>query len=155
MADEDLKDLRLIALDAEDLSILSAHLQDAVGRVGELAYLPSERRFAALLNRFDWSATRDVSGQAKTPGVRRRSALRFERVRGARLLGINLKDPRQTLSLLAIQFEATDPPSGQVTLTFSGGAAIRLDVECIEAELRDLAGAWAAKRRPTHPDEAG
>ena len=33
-------DLKLIALDAEDLGVISAHLQDAVLRVGDMVYLP-------------------------------------------------------------------------------------------------------------------
>ncbi len=48
-------ELKLIALDADDLKVISAHLQDAVLRVGDIAYLPRERRFAALGNRFDWT----------------------------------------------------------------------------------------------------
>ena len=47
-------DLKLIALDADDLAVISAHLQDAVMKVGDLAFLPREKRFAAVANRFDW-----------------------------------------------------------------------------------------------------
>jgi hypothetical protein len=62
------------------------------------------------------------------------------------------------LALLAVTFDPAsssgETPEGNVTLTFSGGAAIRLNVECIEVELRDLGAAWTAKRSPKHPEDA-
>lgn len=149
-------DLKLIALDTDDLSVISAHLQDGVLRVADMAYLHHEKRFAAVINRFDWQNAAVV---AKTPGravqnERRRAGLRFERVLGAQIHGINLKDRKAVLSLLAISFSpvADGTPDGDVTLTFSGGAAIRLKVECLEAELMDLGAAWATKHAPSHPD---
>jgi Protein of unknown function (DUF2948) len=152
MSEPELTDLRLLALDAEDLSVISAHLQDAVGLVGDMAYLPREQRFAAILNRFDWANALTQSQSKSAPHVRRRSAVRFERVRSARVQGLDLTAKRQHLSLLAIRFDPTDPPAGHVTLLLAGGAAIRLEVECIEVELRDLGAAWAAKSRPDHPE---
>jgi Protein of unknown function (DUF2948) len=150
-------DLKLVAFDAEDLAIVSAHLQDAVVRIADLAYLPREQRFAALLNRFDWVAANAAPGSGGNPVYkRRRAALRFERVVGAKLQGIDLKAKRHVMSLLAIGFEAKAPddPAGHVTLVFAGGAAIRLQVECLEAEFRDLGAAWSAKRKPGHPDDS-
>jgi hypothetical protein len=154
-------DLKLIALDNEDLGVLSAHLQDAVLRVGEMAYLPGERRFVAIANRFDWAKV--VEAESKSKGAsgekyeRRRAAIRFECVNGAKVQGISLDDKTTVLALLAVTFEPTagpDAPEGDVTLTFSGGAAIRLSVECVEVELQDLGAAWAAKRSPEHPEDA-
>ena len=146
-------DLKLIALDAEDLAVLSAHLQDAVLKVQDMAWLQRERRFAALVSRFDWAAALSAGKRARKP-QRRRAALRFERVTAARLQGIEPKAKDQVLVLLAIVFEAgAASPGGTVTLQFAGGAAIRLDVECIEAELRDLGAAWAARSRPDHGKE--
>lgn len=144
-------DLKLIALDADDLHVMSAHLQDAVVRVGDMTYLPREKRFAAVLNRFDWAQA--LAGAAKVK-ERRQAGLRFERVLGAQFQGFNHKDARATLALLAVTFEKSGQPEaadGHVTLTFSGGAAIRLTVECLEAEMKDLGAAWAAKRVPQHP----
>jgi DUF2948 family protein len=146
-------DLKLIALDAEDLAIISAHLQDAVLRVGEIAYLPKEKRFVAIASRFDW----EKATTAKDGYERRRTALRFERVNDAKIQGLNLKDKSAALALLAVSFQPAsdaDTPEGDVTLTFSGGAAIRLTVECVEAELKDLGAAWSAKRPPEHPEDA-
>lgn len=145
--DAGMEDLKLIALDPEDLQVLSCHLQDAVMRVGDMAYLKADMRFAALLNRFDWEgsvkhADRDLQ--------RRRAGLRFERVKAARVQGLDLNQKDQALSLLAVTFEPGDEPSGAVTLHFAGGAAVRLEVECIETELRDLGAAWGARTKPVH-----
>jgi hypothetical protein len=153
-------DLKLIAFDALDLGIISAHLQDAVLRVGEMVYLPKERRFVVIANRFDWAKILNgADGKAREAGdyERRRTGVRFERVNAAQAQGVDLKDKRAALALLAVTFEPSgDPetPEGNITLTFSGGAAIRLSVECIEIELKDLGAAWATNRSPEHPEDA-
>ncbi|QIB34512.1 DUF2948 family protein [Ancylobacter pratisalsi] len=157
--------LKLIALDSEDLAVLSVHLQDAVVAVGDMTYLPKERRFALLANRFDWEKAIQAEAMADPdappglaaasvgPCVRRRAGLRFERVLGARLRGIDLKDKRAVLNLLALNFTETDAPSGTITFLFSGGAEVQLDVECMEAGLQDLGPAWDAKGTPCHEAE--
>lgn len=137
--------LKLMAMESEDLAIISAHLQDAVARVGEMAYLPAEKRFAMVVNRFDWIA---ASEQEKA--VRRRAGVHFERVLNARTRNLDLTDDQAVLNLLAIEFAEKDAPSGTITLYFSGDAAIQLDVECIEMAMRDLGPEWAAKKRPQH-----
>jgi hypothetical protein len=142
-------ELKLIALDADDLAVLSAHLQDAVLQVGDIAYLPKERRFAAVGNRFDWMA---AAAETAEGYARRRAALRFERVLGAQVQAIDLKKKSLVLSLLALTFEPTAAPEGYVTLHFADGGAIRLHVECIEAELKDLGPIWRVDFKPQHPD---
>ena len=145
--------LKLIAMDDEDLKVISVQLQDAILRVEDMAYLPQERRFAAILNRFDWlSAT--GNGQSDAAGYRRRrSALRFERVTGAQFQNLALQEKSGTLELLAVNFEPGDLPGGYITLIFCGGGAIRLQVEVIEAELRDLGPIWKTRAKPEHPDD--
>ena len=149
-AGNDMTQLKLLALDEEDLAILSSHLQDAVVRVGDMTYLPSQNRFVAAVNRFAWEKT---STETRDGYERRRTALRFDRVRSAKLKQINPIAADEVLSLLAISFESTDQPSGFVTLAFSGGPSIRLEVECIEAELKDLGPAWGTRWKPRHPDD--
>ncbi len=136
--------LKLVALDADDLAVVSAHLQDAIVRVGDIAYLPGERRFALAARRFDWEA-----GPADPPR-RRLTGVHFERVLAARTRGIDRSNPDAVLNLLAITFETTDEPSGTATLVFADGSAIQLDLECIETQMKDLGPVWEAEGRPHH-----
>jgi hypothetical protein len=140
--------LRLIALDEQDLEIVSSHLQDAVVRVGEMAYVLAEA-VCAILIRFNWEKA--TKAAAAKENERRRTALRFDRVLGAQIKSLKTSASDRVLSLLAVRFEPSDHPSGYVTLTFSGDASIRLHVECIEAELTDLGPAWKARSKPQHP----
>ncbi|MFV0298962.1 MAG: DUF2948 family protein [Hyphomicrobiaceae bacterium] len=144
--------LKLIAFDTEDLQVVSAHLQDAVVRVGDMRYLPRERRFAGIMNRFDWAKI--LAGPDKGP-LRRQTALRLERVNRARIAGIDLADVSAVLVLLAVTYETTseEEPAGRVNLVFADDKAIQLEVECIEAELRDLGPVWQAASRPEHPHD--
>lgn len=135
--------LKLVALEADDLPVISAHLQDAVACVQEIAYLPAERRLAMVVNRFDW-----LGGNEKP--TRLRTGVRFERVNKARLRNLDLKKTGEMLNLLAVEFVPTDAPSGTITLYFSGDAAIQLDVECVEAAMTDLGPAWNARGCPQH-----
>ena len=144
-------ELRLIALDADDLAVLSTQLQDAVVRIEDLAYDPQSKRFAALMNRFNWMDAVKKNGMVK-PYERRRCGFRIERVTSARTLNIDQFDKDKVLSLLAVCFATETAPSGRITLQFSGGAAIELQVECIEVELRDLGAAWTTPFRPVHTD---
>ena len=98
-----MEDLKLIALDPEDLQVLSCHLQDAVIRVGDMAYLRRDMRFAAIANRFDWERAATDEG---APYQRRRAGLRFERVTSARIHGFDLQQKDTALDLLALTFEA-------------------------------------------------
>jgi hypothetical protein len=145
-----MEELKLIALDPEDLQVLSCHLQDAVIRVGDMAYLRQNMRFAVIANRFDWErAAKDDGGAYQ----RRRTGLRFERVKSARIHGFDLKQKDTVLVLLALTFEIAEEPSGAITMHFAGGGAVQLEVECIEAELRDLGGEWRARTKPVHASD--
>ena len=140
--------LKLLAVDAEDLSIISAHLQDSVIKVADFVYLPKEQRFAFAANRFDWVSAVEGGGNR-----RRRAAMHFDRVRTVKCRNIDREKPTQALVLLALSFEESDAPSGWVNLDFSGGGSIRIEVECIEARLADLGPSWAASCCPAHAVE--
>ncbi|MFG1376329.1 DUF2948 family protein [Xanthobacter autotrophicus] len=141
-----MENLKLIALDDEDLAIFSAHLQDAVVKTVDMGFLPRLQRFAMVLNRFDWDQQ-----VCANETVRRRTGLHFERVRDVKCR--NMEEARRTgvLNLLAVTFIPGETPSGFVLLTFSGGAEVRLEVECIEAGMRDLGPAWGCTHAPRHP----
>ena len=148
--------LKLVALDTEDLAILSAQLQDAVMRLADVAYQPKAQRFAIVLNRFDWPTALAADEKAAKANERRRAAVRFEHVRKVLRQGIDQGNPDDVLALLAIVFDpAVEPPAGTITLIFAGGRAIRLEVDYIEAELRDLGAAWTAGMRPDHGENSG
>ena len=148
MSDAAADPLKLIALDADDLGIVSAHLQDAVLKAADLIYLPAEKRFALALRRFDWEGAQQ--GERR----RRLTALHFDRVLSVRSAKLDQKDPDKVLNLLAITFDQSEEPAGDVTLHFSEGAAIRVSVECIEAQMKDLGPVWEAVATPGHPDGA-
>jgi len=136
--------LKFIALDEDDLSVISAHLQDAVVRLEDVAYLPGERRFALVARRFDWEA-----GEGEAPR-RRLSGLHFDNVLHVRTRNVDPSRKDESLNLLAVAFEETDSPSGVVTLIFSDDRAVQLEVECIEAGMKDLGPMWEAEGRPMH-----
>ena len=138
-------DLKLLALDSEDLEVISAHVQDAVVRVGDMGYARGDRRFALLMNRFDWE-----TGTGRDKGLRKRAALHFDGVQSVVAAGIDLNAQDGVLELLAIHFAPADGPSGDVELNFAGGGTVRLAVECLEARLQDLGAAWAAAAKPAH-----
>jgi hypothetical protein len=138
--------LKLIALDPDDIAVVSTHLQDAVVKVADVVWLPSEHRLVIGLNRFDWEAC----GCEDPCYKRRRTALRFDRVMAVQCRNVDCKAKDTVLNLLAVEYDETDAPAGTVTLIFSGGAALRLEVECLECELTDLGPTWDAKARPEH-----
>lgn len=141
-------ELKFVVLDAEDLAVVSAHLQDAVLKVSDVLWRPQEKRLVLAVNRFDWESAQSAQPEYR----RRRSALRFERVLSCKCKHVNPAGKDAVLNLLAVEFTPTDAPSGMVTLTFSGDIALRLEVECLEAELVDLGPTWTTTACPAHLD---
>jgi hypothetical protein len=142
--------VRFVALDRDDLDVVSTHLQDAEVRVADVHWRPGEKRLVLAVDRFDWCAA-----TCSSPELRRcRSALRFERVLACKCKHVNPAGKDTVLNLLAVEFSESDPPGGVVTLTFSGGATLRLEVECLECELADLGPVRTAVARPIHLDDA-
>jgi hypothetical protein len=141
------KTLKLAAADAEDLQMLSARLQDAAGKLKDFVWLPKQRRFAAMLNRFRWE-------DAKGPGTRVRAALRFDGVSKVQSANVKRGASEAVVSLLTINFtpNSEGDPAGVIELVLAGGGTIRLTVECIDAELADQTGPWAARARPSHEE---
>jgi hypothetical protein len=138
----------LAAHDAEDLEVISARLQDAVAKMGDLVWLPKTRRFVALFNRFKWE-----SGQRGD--LRIRSGLHFDGVLSVKSRNLKRGAPEAIVELLAIRFTPAggEDPSGKVELVFAGDGAILLEVECLDAGLADVSGEWAARGRPSHEED--
>jgi Protein of unknown function (DUF2948) len=147
--------LKLVALDRDDMEVISTHLQDATLTVADVHWRPSEKRLVISLARFDWEGS-----LADNPQFQRRgTVLRFDRVNSIKCRNVDCKDKQRALNLLAIEFTETDPPGGFVTFTFSDGVGLRLEVECLECELADLGPIWTTTCCPAHDvnrsDEAG
>jgi hypothetical protein len=138
--------LKFAVLDEEDLEVASTHLQDAVVKVSDVLWRPQEKRLVVALNRFDWEGAQTGNPEYH----RRRSALRFERVLSCKCRDLNPAGKDAVLNLLAVEFAEKDTPSGEVTLVFSGGGVLRLEVECLEAELVDLGPSWGTAACPAH-----
>jgi len=136
------KPLKLRAEDAEDLAILSAALQDAAVPIGDMRYFPEEKRFMLAASRYRWETDR---GAGSGGGERITSALIFDHVKTVRRRGLEQDDGERILALLALE-----PGEGIVDLLFSGGAAIRLEVEKLACRLDDFGEAWPTIFRPAH-----
>lgn len=140
--------LKLLAFDSEDLRIVSAHVQDAVMKIADLKVAASSRSFSVEMNRFVWEKKR---GFFDRTGERRRALLVIKRVLSVRSTGIDRAKAGDVLNLLAVTFHrGAEEPAGAIELTFSGSAAMRLEVECIEVQLTDVGAAWETQARPDH-----
>jgi len=126
--------LKLIALDADDLAVISAHVQDARVQTADIIWRQGEKRLLVGMSRLDWEQT--LAGQ--TAPRRLIAALRFDRVLSCKSRNIDLGTPDTALELVGIEFHPGEAPSGSAVLLFNHGGALRLDVECLECQLTDL-----------------
>lgn len=154
--------MKLRAQDAEDLEVLSSCLQDALVRLGDMTFLPEERRFVLVANRFKWeamdeaelpadAAPLDSEGDADfhdpSPTYQRvNCGICFDAVRRVRTRHLDLRNRGQILSLMAIVSEP-----GAVVLCFAHGGAVRLEVDRVLCHAQDLDEPWPTKWRPKHP----
>ena len=126
--------LKLIALDADDLAVISTHVQDARVQAADIIWRQSEKRLVVGMSRLDWEQSLDGEAEPR----RLVAALRFDRVLACKSRNIDLEQPEALLELVGIEFHPAEPPGGSALLLFAHGGAIRLDVECLECELTDL-----------------
>ncbi|MBV0912532.1 DUF2948 family protein [Anianabacter salinae] len=145
--------LRLRALDGEDLQVISSLVQDAVFPATEMTWLPKERRFALLLNRFRWEDAPNAETRRRA-FERVQSVLAVEDVLKVRSQGIDRTDGDTILSVLSVAFEPGEDCTGTLLLTLAGDGAIALDVEALEVTLKDVTRPYIApsKAKPTHPE---
>ena len=138
--------LKLVALDREGLGVISAHVQNTCVKRVDMTWLPRAAPLSSLAGmRYDWVG-------AKTgPDERVSSVLRFDRVSEGVASRPRGDQPDATLNLLAVTFEKTDPPAGIIILAFADGALVRLEVECVEVELRDMGHRVPAQACPAMP----
>lgn len=146
-SDGDETPLRLRALDADDLSVISGLVQDAVFPASEMRWDRKTRRFALLLNRFRWE-------RAGREAERVQSVLAIEDVKGVASQGVDRREADLVLSLLSLAFEPGEDGAGRVVLTLAGDGAVGVEVEALEVVLRDVTRPYLAPsgKRPAHPD---
>ena len=135
--------LKLSALDADDLGVISAAVQDSLVAVRDCAFFAGERRFVLLLNRFRWEADATI----ETAYWRTHSALVFNEVNAVHHHNIPLKLPDRVLELLAVGVEK----DGSVTLRFAADRAIRLEISRLACHLGDVGEPWPTPWKPAHP----
>jgi hypothetical protein len=142
--------LKLQAADKDDLSVLSAFLQDAVIPVKEAVFIPAENRFVFVANRFRWE---DVDRDVRQPGTpiyeRVNCGVCFEHVTAVRQKGLEQRRRGQVVSLLALNVE-----SETIDLVLSAGVLIQLEVDRILCHLQDIDDPWPTQWRPAHPLDA-
>jgi hypothetical protein len=126
--------LKLIALDADDLAVISTHVQDAMVRTADIIWRQGENRLVIGLDRLDWEQALTGLG---TPN-RLSAALRFDRVLACQSRNIDQAAGQTALTLIGIEFHPAEPPAGSAVLLFSQGGVLRLELECLECELTDL-----------------
>ncbi len=135
--------LRLLAEDAEDLAVISAALQDSVGKIGDISFDARARRLTLALNRYRWEA----GGKG---GERVRAGLQVGGVLGVKSRRLRRDAKGAVIELLSITFEPGEAPGGAVVFTFAGGGDLRAEVECLDVVLADVSTAWPTPRTPKH-----
>lgn len=151
--------LRLRAETPEDLEVFAPPLQDAIVQVADMAYLPKHKRFVLSLNRFRWEEVDPNTGKPVLGWRfhRTNSGLHFDSVLHVQSKNISQSNRHSFLNLLDVKFEPGEDGAGTIVLIFSGGASLRLSVECVDAHLSDRGTPWPTKNLPTHEegDKAG
>jgi hypothetical protein len=133
--------LKLLAEDAQDIVVLSAALQDAVAKIGDIAFEPKARLLTVAFNRFRWEAGKKQ---------RVRTALQVAGVLGVQSRRLRRDRRGAVVELLAITFEPGEAPGGVITFSFAGDGDLRVQVECVDAVLADLSQPWPTPRAPSH-----
>ncbi len=135
--------LKLLAEDADDLTVIAAALQDAVTRIGDVRYEAKRRRLTLTANRYRWESA---------DSERVRAALQVGSVMSVQGRRLRRGARDAVLELLTVGFEPTEAPGGIITFAFAGGGDLRVTVECIDAILADVSAPWSTPRIPKHPD---
>lgn len=145
--------LNIGALDSEDLTVISAMVQDAVLPIGEISWQANQRRLALLINRFRWEDKTNAERQGR-PVERVQSLLVFDTVLSVASQGLDRSRKDLVLSVLSITTENAENGDCFLTVTLAGDGALRIRVEAVEVHLRDVTRPYAAPSRksPHHPD---
>ena len=139
------KNLRLLANSEEDLRVISAHLQDSITQVKNIAHLKKNRIFLIQFNRFMWE---DIEKGVFRKNRRIQSVLKFDNILDVFSMNINQKKSDRFLDFLAIETKCLSDKSYQIKLNFAGGILIKLNAEIIECFLEDQGDSWETRNKP-------
>jgi Protein of unknown function (DUF2948) len=138
--------LRLLAEDEGDLAVISAALQDAVAKVGDIEWDAKGRRLTLALNRYLWETPGGLLG------ARVRAGLQFGSVLAVKSRNLRRELPDAVIELLAVRFEPAEPPGGAIRLAFAGGGDVEITVECVDVALADVSSPWPTPSTPAHEE---
>ncbi len=141
------KNLKLIARTVEDLRVVSAHLQDAIVNVNDIANLKKNKILLIQLNRFMWE---DVEKGLFRKNKRIRTILKFENVIKVKSRNINLAGKDKFLDFLTIETNQMTDNNYEMKILFAGDSILKVIVEVIEVTLDDQGEAWDTKNKPKH-----
>ena len=141
------KSLKLNATSEEDLKVISAHLQDSITQVKNIAHLKKNRIFLIQFNRFMWE---DIEKGVFRKNKRVQSILKFENVINVYSMNLSQKNEDRFLDFLAIESKFLSDKNYEIKLNFAGNILIKLKTEVIECFLEDISDPWETKNKPKH-----
>ena len=141
------KFLKLSATTAEDMKVISAHLQDSITQMKNIAHLKKNRIFLIQFNRFMWE---DVEKGVFRKNKRILSILKFENVLSVCSKNLNQKKKDHFLDFLAIETKLLSDKSYEIILHFAGDKVIKINSEVIDCFLDDQGDPWETKNKPKH-----
>jgi len=143
--------IKLMAHDAQDLSVISALMQDAIGKTSEIAWLPEKRIFALVINRFRWEDASTAKDENR-PYERVRAGLHIEDVSAAKFRGFDIAKGQEVFEMLSVSFTPGEDGTGHVTIDCAGGAGFDLTVEALDVRMADMDTVWQTEHLPNHED---
>ena len=135
--DGEQKPLNVGAFDTRDLEIVSSLIQDSILPTSEIKWLSNSYKLALLINRFRWEDKRSAMSQRRSP-ERVQSLLMISNIRAISSSGFSPKQKDKVLSILSISFDGDDGGFGNVLIILSGNGGIRVGVDALEINLRDV-----------------
>ena len=142
--------LKLRAVAAEDVEIISALLQDGLVAASDLHYQKDAASFVMVINRFCWEQTDD--NDSETHSNRCLCGLKVAHVKQVSQRGLSTVT-NQFYNLLSIMYEETkenEKMVNRLTFTFSDGYGIRLTVDELALIVQDIAAPHPGLARPQH-----
>lgn len=139
------KPLKIFAEDADDLQVIAACLQDALIPLSGIDYDKKGGHFHLIANRFCWECEpEDCDGNSFYARVA--AGLAFHHVKEVQKKDLHLKNKEELVNLLTIH----NAEDGCIHLIFSGGAEIKLKVDKLCCQLKDVDEPYCTSNKPCH-----